>query len=120
MDGWPQDMLNKYKDLFRPGIKYYDVTCPPGWETLIEEVLQDFQFLNNLLPDEDKMKVMQIKEKFFTLRIYIAWSKQNNVARLASSRIEQAERKAQHTCMTCGADVPSSEIRMHCHDKNKT
>lgn len=120
MDGWPQDMLNKYKDLFRPEVNYYDVTCPPGWETLVEEVLQDFQFLNNLLPDEDKIKVMQIKEKFFTLRIYVHLSKQKNVRRFVHSRIEQAEKRAQSTCMTCGTGVPFSETKMHCRDKNKT
>lgn len=67
-----------------------DFSPPPGWLPLIHQLSLD------LLPH--KVKAVQVKEKFGSLRYYVA-NVSNAAARLL---IDTAEKKSQTICQTCG------------------
>ena len=65
------------------------VECGPGWYTLLDYLL------TGLSAD---VQVMQIKEKFGTLRCYISGGTDDDY-----KLIEIAERESARTCEVCGA-----------------
>jgi hypothetical protein len=65
---------------------------PEGWNQIVWEACESFESLN--LPD---FEVVQIKEKFAQLRIYVH-GETEDVRRI----IQVAEAKADRTCQLCG------------------
>jgi len=66
--------------------------CGPGWFSLINEALKKLFKLN------PKLQILQIKEKFGGLRLYVSHcSSEMNIV------INEAKAKAEKTCELCGA-----------------
>jgi hypothetical protein len=73
------------------------IECANGWNRLIEPIVDYINEYNETVPDENKIKIKQIKEKFGGLRFYA----ENKTDHL-KDMIEAAEHEAIHTCEICG------------------
>lgn len=73
-----------------------DAECGCGWFPLLLDLCKKLEAVNQTLPEEDRCKVVQIKEKFGGLRVYLyAETDEMNGA------VEEAENKALETCELC-------------------
>ena len=64
-----------------------------GWYKLLEELVLKISEVDK----ERAIRVVQIKEKFGTLRFYVSWSTEE-----IDKLIEEAEKKSSNTCDICG------------------
>ena len=71
------------------------VECGPGWDKLIQPVLEAC--------DAEGVQIMQIKEKYGTLRIYIGYSSDSYPSDKIYNLIGMAEKQSAVTCEACGA-----------------
>ena len=70
------------------------IACGDGWATLLDELMEV------LVVQEPDITILQIKEKFGTLRFYV------HAAKLTSfDLIEAAERESEHICEYCGKEA---------------
>lgn len=81
---------------------YYDLALPEGWAPLVFEVCEKIDAVLRgqtvvRLIDRKHFRVMQIKEKFGTLRIY-TWGAPAAVRDI----IAEAEITSQMVCLRCG------------------
>lgn len=68
----------------------FGIECGVGWKTLYEPLI--------LLCKREKVEILQIKEKFGTLRFYVGAAPEHvHVA------IDDAESRSAETCELCGA-----------------
>jgi hypothetical protein len=72
---------------------WLDLTFPPGWLDLIEQLVADLE----ALPGGETLRCRQLKEKFGTLRLYL--DGQGKGLQL----IGMAEKVSGETCYVCGA-----------------
>ena len=81
-----------YKDKYAKNIAEYLISfdCGPGWKPLIDELFE-------LIKDTDA-KVVQIKEKFGTLRIYL-----DNVTPEIDKKAAELETRSSKICEFCGS-----------------
>ena len=84
----------------------FGVECGKGWYSLIEPILQYIQDYNKDKPDENKIEVYQIKEKWGTLRLEIG-----NYPKELGKMIEAAEKASDTTCEKCGAPASIRKCR---------
>ena len=77
------------------------VECGAGWEELYLPVIAEAQ--------RQGVKVLQVKEKFGTLRIYLGASPDHDELWKA---VTDAEMKSTHRCETCGAQGKARNIGM--------
>lgn len=68
----------------------YGVQCGPGWAKLVEPLLK--------LCEVYGVEVLQVKEKFGTLRFYYANDREDRLSHLVAA----AEEASGHTCEDCG------------------
>ena len=68
----------------------FGVECGPGWKAIIEPLMD--------LCRKEGVAITQIKEKFGTLRFYVASAPDHVYA-----AIDAAEKKSAETCEQCGA-----------------
>lgn len=92
------DIFKEFPDLCPENVRntpisLFGVETPVGWDTIVRELLNNF----NTLPKNKKPIVIQIKEKFAELRVYI-----QNESDEAFAFIEEAVINSTHTCMKCG------------------
>lgn len=95
-----QYLLEKYPKVFPPEEIRNNVTkscmafgfeCSDGWFDIIEECLRDL----SKLPEPPTL--LQVKEKFGTLRIYVdGYTDEDDAI------ISRAEKKSENTCEMCG------------------
>lgn len=86
-----------------------DFECGKGWYPIIHEVLNHINRINETIEDEEKkIKVVQIKEKFGGLRIYV-----DNRTDELHDIIRQAEEKAHNTCELCGSTEKVGVLNMN-------
>lgn len=79
----------------RPGFD-----CGDGWYQLLRRLLDKLEAearVNPSLGEDPAPAVLQIKEKFSGLRVYLSWCTVN-----MAEAIEIAEREALSTCEACG------------------
>jgi hypothetical protein len=81
----------------------------PGWEKLLwecsEQIEKELQSVRYLFPVEALPRVVQVKEKFGTLRFYIGDGKgrlPEEVMNNINNIISKAEGKSANTCESCG------------------
>lgn len=90
-----QDDLNDAR--LEKGSGWYGCIAPDGWKDI---VLQTNEMLSHIDPD---YKILQIKEKFGSLRYYYGSAIENPTEQRIMSAIEGwAESKSSHTCQDCG------------------
>jgi hypothetical protein len=76
----------------------YNTSAPLGWSKIVEELVQ--------AADESGAVILQVKEKFGTLRFYVSGG---NGA--LHALIDKAERRSASTCEACGADRPEDDVK---------
>lgn len=74
----------------KPCYELFGIECGPGWKALYEPLIE-------LCKTED-VAILQIKEKFGTLRFYVGSASDE-----VHEAIDAAERKSAETCEQCGA-----------------
>lgn len=77
----------------------WGVECGDGWFDLLWELCESIENELNNLPEEIEFpfQVLQIKEKFGTLRFYTNWETE-----AIGKLIQEAEDKSAETCEVCG------------------
>lgn len=92
---WSEEVKNKCFDYTKEPCNYY---VPRGWVPLVEDLVKEL----NSVPAE--YKILQIKQKFGYLRVYIDnWSSDD-----LSDIITKYESRSARICSSCGRD---GEIR---------
>ena len=99
---WQTDLMRRYPQLF--GGRGYP-TVGDGWRDLLERALKRIAAAVAREPAGSAVQIVQIKEKFGTLRLYFDGHKVSEKA-LAKVReaIELAEARSACTCETCGEE----------------
>jgi len=90
-----EELIEKHKDILdlRSG---YDINCWEGWYGIIDDMLATMS--NSVHVHKlGNIKVVQIKEKFGALRVYI-----EPYDRYTQGIIDMAETLSKHTCERCG------------------
>ena len=90
------DILEKYKEFFSKN--FIGLECGKGWNGILIDMFENFR-KNNI-----KIKMIQIKEKFGSLRIYIDFPENIEEYELLEKIIHEAENKSWTTCEGCGAE----------------
>jgi len=77
------------------------IECGTGWDVLLDRLfkLMDASWRKMKEPEEERFSVMQVKEKFGTLRVYIAGQHQQEIGGM----INMAETMSGAICEMCGA-----------------
>lgn len=83
----------------------YGFECGLGWYHIIERLTRDLVDISEA--DELDTKVVQIKEKYGTLRFYLSAETED-----MSALIDEAEKKSARTCELCGQEG-EMEVRNH-------
>ena len=79
---------------------YFGCECGDGWYQLIYDLCKEITTYVNNLPETkglDSIEVLQIKEKYGTLRFYISHGDT-----CIHKQIQTAEEKSAHICELCG------------------
>lgn len=76
----------------------------PGWEGILNELDHQFVMITGIGTSEHtKIKILQIKEKFGTLRVYPDFREFDEEKRkLLQAAVNEAEAKSAVTCEACG------------------
>ncbi len=95
-----QKLINDFPSLYKVGESvmdtfYFGFECGDGWFELIYKLSEDIVRVSK------SVRVSQVKEKFGTLRFYIAGVEIEN-AEEVFDLIEQAEKDSEIICETCG------------------
>lgn len=87
----------KYGDMFHQSLDSFDIG--PGWYPIVEALCSNIAlYLNNLKDDvRPDFKVVQVKEKFTCLEIYV-----DNADATIGGMIRMAESWADKSCEVCG------------------
>lgn len=92
------NLVKKHRNLFSTNA--YDISIPPGWINLVDELFCDIQAK---LKDGEKIQIVQIKDKFGKLQIYYG-TNGIDVERgfVFDFSIQKTEDKSMQTCIICG------------------
>jgi len=101
-------LVNRYSGMYKefskgitPKVPFYPMAfgfeCGDGWYKLIDKLsAKIYKYINRV--QQENFYVIQVKEKFGTLRFYTSWED-----KLISKYIQDAEKESAKTCETCGA-----------------
>ena len=84
----------------------FGVECGEGWYSLIKPIIDYIEEYNKDKSDDDKIVIMQIKEKFGGLRIYTNF----HTGKLYDM-INHAEDESYHVCEMCGSREDMGQTR---------
>ena len=100
------ELEEKYKSILDTP---YGFETPQGWLPLLEE------FLEKAINFEGWFKIVQIKEKFGGLRIYIDTEDDvpNEIRTMIEGLIAEAEFKANRCCHECGCSIDRDNTKKH-------
>ncbi|MHA1839910.1 MAG: hypothetical protein ACTSYO_08170 [Candidatus Ranarchaeia archaeon] len=80
----------------------FGISIDDGWFDIIYRLSSKIEQYNQVLPEAERIFVVQIKEKFGGLRFYT-----NGAPKLICNFISEAEAEAVKICEYCGAPAPS-------------
>ena len=80
--------------------------CDAGWYPMIIELMDKIQDFVDNNPEYNDLRVMQVKEKFAGLRVYMNYYLQE-----IDDLIDEYESRSYKTCEICGADGKERENR---------
>jgi hypothetical protein len=89
---WTERLKARFPELFRD-ISVWGIFCEAGWDGLITRLGERLITLEVL-----DLRVVQVKEKFGTLRCYVVGGNDE-----VSAMIRQAEVESSETCEWCGS-----------------
>ncbi len=84
------------------------VSVPHGWIALVHDLMSKLEAIGGV-------RVDQIKQKFGSLRVYVAYKAALHNAEV-DRLIDDAEDVASRTCEVCGADGKLVGYRVRCSD----
>lgn len=87
----------------------YEFECGQGWEKLYKPILDKIEEENKNRDESNKIKILQIKEKFGGLRIYL----ENETEEIAKM-VFDAEDKSYQTCEICGSEENVYTVSHRC------
>lgn len=90
---WMDALIARYPHLFDSRYPS-NYGAPIGWRKIVEDAVTQIAESENLL---ESLRIVQIKSKFDSLRIYTNYSTPE-----VNTIIAKAEGKADATCMICG------------------
>lgn len=91
-------MTNKFNAEPQEPYELFGIECGKGWNKLIIPILDYIDIYNSGQKEEDKIHILQIKEKFGGLRIYVSPKPPE-----LSKMIEDAEDQSYKVCEFCGS-----------------
>ena len=102
--GWRVKLITTHRDLFRPPPKAPILAqgypeCGPGWRDLIERACDR---ISAMLGSEERVEILQIKEKYGTLRVYWRGKVSERSKQTVEGIIALAEARSATTCEQCG------------------
>ena len=77
-----------------------------GWYPMIMELMDKIQDIVDANPEYKDLRVVQIKEKFSGLRVYMNYDPEE-----IDDLIDEYEKKSYHICEVCGEDGKERENR---------
>ena len=98
----PKDCLKKYTIIqpdptLRNNLMAFGFEIGKGWMPLVTELLDKIQYLVDNNPEYSELQVIQVKEKFAQLRVYL-----NYYYGEIEDLIEEYEEKSAYICEVCG------------------
>ena len=90
VNSWEQGLREQYPELFKSYLQGRAIEVGKGWRGIVERVLAAI---------DGQTELIQIKEKFGGLRVYVRGGNE-----AVEEAIEQAEMEALYTCDVCGKD----------------
>jgi hypothetical protein len=102
---WKIELIRAHTRLFRPLKEHPEEVqgypeCNAGWRDLIERACVRIE---NALDNGDAVKIVQIKEKYGTLRFYLSGCLPSETEAKVREVVSLAEARSACTCETCGA-----------------
>jgi hypothetical protein len=103
---WRIELIEAHRGLFHPpagapGSAVGYPWCEEGWHDLLQRLCVR---LKAALGDDERIQIVQIKEKFGTLRVYWRGEVMPATAAKLHEAIALAEARSACTCEQCGAD----------------
>jgi hypothetical protein len=94
----------------------FGIECGFGWLNLIKPIIRYIDVYNHSKEsEEDKISILQIKEKYGELRIYVSHGTKE-----LFDMIDRAEKESRNTCEICGSEknigCTLGYIQTICHD----
>jgi len=90
------NLASKYPEFFDS--PDFSIECEKGWYRILEDMFEEFR--KNKL----ELEILQIKEKFGSLRVYVGKIKENKLD-LVELIIKKAEDLSSKTCEHCGKEA---------------
>ena len=84
-------------DNLKTPYELFGVECESGWDEILKPIFEYVENYNKDKDYDDRLEILQIKEKFGTLRIYC-----NFYTEKLRNLIEKAEEESINTCECCG------------------
>ena len=88
------DIIKEYAEFFPKN--FIGLECGKGWNQIIVSMFESFRKNNS------KIHVVQIKEKFGFLRVYVDFPEDLEAYKIIKNIIAEAEIKSHTTCELCG------------------
>lgn len=109
-------IIDKEFELYIPyPFELFGVECGKGWNKLIQPLFEYIENYNQNKAKDEQIKVLQVKEKFGSLRYYT-----NFTTPELRDMIDDAEDRSYHTCEICGSTEnighTTGWITTLCHD----
>ena len=103
---WKIELIRAHTRLFRPPKGYLEGAqgypeCNEGWRDLIDRACVRIE---NALDNGDPVKIVQIKEKYGTLRFYWSGRLPSETEAKVREVVSLAEARSACTCEICGAE----------------
>jgi len=96
-----EQIIDKYPNLYKDGKIPLGFSCGEGWHQIIDELSAKLTDLFNTIPLLNHPNVMQIKEKFGSLRYYIS-HQPPEISEEVHKLISECETKSETVCEQCG------------------
>lgn len=94
------ELVKKHSNLF--SVNAYDISVLPGWIPLVDGLLSRIQ---DNLKENERLQIVQIKEKFGQLRINFGTNGVNeDRVGIFRDMVKDAENKSMKLCIFCGED----------------
>lgn len=94
--------MEKYEVIKEPsnGLAFnmFGIECGKGWIPLIKPIIEYIDNYNSNKEEEEQICIMQIKEKWSTLQIYVSFGTDE-----LFDMINKAEEESAHVCEFCGS-----------------
>jgi hypothetical protein len=98
-DGWREELVLRHPELFR-GAAHPEVD--DGWADLIDRLVE--RIANAAKAGQSPVRIVQVKEKYGTLRLYTDRIDDDATAAAVNEAIALATARSACTCEVCGAE----------------